>query len=235
MYTRKIIKSVLSLILVLSVVLQFNVLDTNAAATKTGYVSIESGTLNIRSGPGSHYKKIGSLKNNAQVAVYSAKNGWSEIRYNKKKAYVATQYLRMYSYLMDKTKVYTYKFDGKTQKISYKGEYDGWDDWISHSDGSIFGVKEDSKGLYTGFPESEYYTDIFYPLKVCKEWLEWDVKYKITSINGTLKTPAGTFKNVVTVKSSEGYTSYYAPNVGFIKGIYNGKTSSELISLVKKK
>ncbi|OES46011.1 hypothetical protein [Domibacillus iocasae] len=59
-------------------------------------------------------------------------------------------------------------------------------------------------------------------------------KKKITSVNGTLKTPAGTFKSVVTVKSEDGYVNYFAPNVGFIKGTYNGKTTSELIKVTKK-
>jgi hypothetical protein len=31
-------------------------------------------------------------------------------------------------------------------------------------------------------------------------------------------TTAGTFKNIIKVKSSDGYISYFAPNVGFIKG-----------------
>ncbi len=59
-------------------------------------------------------------------------------------------------------------------------------------------------------------------------------KKKITSINGTLTTPAGTFKNVVTVKSSDVYTTYYAPNIGFIKSVSNGVMMSELTSLKKK-
>ncbi|WP_425388980.1 SH3 domain-containing protein [Domibacillus iocasae] len=70
---------------------------------------------NVRSGPCTNYKSVGSLKNNIQVTVYSqTKSGWSEIRYNKKKAYVSTKFLRMYSYLMDKTKVYTFKSSGQT-------------------------------------------------------------------------------------------------------------------------
>lgn len=140
----------------------------------------------------------------------------------------------MYSYLMNKTKVYTYeRNDGMIYTVRYKGKYQGWDEWIDESGTSI--VKEDSKGLYFGWPDSEYHTDLSYPLKVGKEWLDWDVKYKITSINGTLTTPAGTFKNVVTTKSGNGYTKYYAPNVGFIKATINGKTYSELTALANKK
>ncbi|RFU61119.1 SH3 domain-containing protein [Peribacillus glennii] len=69
----------------------------HAAATKIAYVDV-SGSLNVRSGPGTSYKKVGSLKDNAKVTVYAKTNNeWAEIRFKKKKAYVATQYLRFYS------------------------------------------------------------------------------------------------------------------------------------------
>ncbi|MFK2824113.1 SH3 domain-containing protein [Bacillus sp. B190/17] len=234
MNKRKMMKSLLAFILVLSFVLQLNAVNASAVTvTKTGWVSINSGTLTVRSGPGTSYKKVGSLKNNVSVTVYSqSKNGWSQIGYNNKKAYVSTQYLRMYSFLMDKTKVYTYRGEGSDYKSQYRGKYYGWDKW---NDGeSSFVIKEDSKGLYFGWPESEYFTELVYPLKVGKEWSEWGIKHKITAMNGTLTTPAGTFKNVVTVKSSDGYTSYYAQNVGLLKTVSNGVTMSELVGLQKK-
>ncbi|KZR60030.1 SH3 domain-containing protein [Pseudobacillus badius] len=111
MNIQTLIKSLIAFILVLSAVLPFNVISSSAAtASKVGWVSIDSGSLTVRSGPGTSYKKVGSLKNNVSVTVYSqAKNGWSQIGYQKKKAYVASQHLRMYSFLQDKTKIYTYK------------------------------------------------------------------------------------------------------------------------------
>ena len=231
-------KTLLLIVLLLSATFPFQSTSSHAASSKVGYVSISSGVLNVRSGPGNNYKVIGSLKNNASVSVYSqSKNGWSQIGYKKGKAYVSSQYLRMYSYLMDKTKIYTYKSEGKTYKHSYKGKYDGWDEWMTSSSNATYLVYENNEGLYTGYPESEYYTDLAYPLKVGKSWTigyEGEGTSKITALNGTLKTPAGTFKNVVTVKDDDGYVSYYAPNVGFIKGTYKGKTNSELVSLTKK-
>lgn len=233
MNKQKLIKNLIAFILVLSVVLQFHTVPSSAATSKIGWVSINSGTLTVRSGPGTSYKKVGSLKNNVSVTVYSqTKNGWSQIGYSKKKAYVSSQHLRMYSFLQDKTKIYTYKSEGQYYKTQYIGKYYGWDKWSSE-DGSYI-IKEDSKGLYDGWPESEYFTDLVYPLKVGKQWTDWDVKFKITAMNGTLTTPAGTFKGVVTVKSSDGYTTYYAPNVGFLKTVSNGVTMSELASLKKK-
>ncbi|MCI2256518.1 SH3 domain-containing protein [Domibacillus sp. PGB-M46] len=232
-------KIILLLIVLLSATFQFQSTSSHAASSKVGYVSISSGVLNVRNGPGSKYKVIGSLKNNASVSVYSqSKDGWSQIGYKKGKAYVSSQYLRMYSYLQDKTKIYTYKSEGKTYKHSYKGKWDKWDEWVTSSSNATYLVYEDSEGLYSGFRHSEYYIDLAYPLKVGKSWTIGyegeDTSSKITALNGTLKTPAGTFKNVVTVKSSDGYVSYLAPNVGFIKGVDQGKTVSELVSLTKK-
>ncbi|MET1032397.1 SH3 domain-containing protein [Domibacillus tundrae] len=101
MNVKKIVMFILTSFLVLSVFSQ----SGNTDKTKTGYVSLSSGTLHVRSGPGINYKVVGSLQNNSQVTVYSqTKSGWSEIRYNSKKAFVATKYLRFYSYKMDSSK-----------------------------------------------------------------------------------------------------------------------------------
>ena len=102
--------------------------DQSEAVTsvKVGYVSIDSGVLNVRSGPGTNYKVIGSLKNNVSVSVYSqSKLGWSQIGFKGKRDYVSSKYLRMYSYLIDKKKVYTYKANGETFKSTYVGKYNG--------------------------------------------------------------------------------------------------------------
>jgi len=105
--------------------------DQSEAVTsvKVGYVSIDSGVLNVRSGPGTNYKVIGSLKNNVSVSVYSqSKLGWSQIGFKGKRDYVSSKYLRMYSYLIDKKKVYTYKANGETFKSTYVGKYNGGDE-----------------------------------------------------------------------------------------------------------
>ena len=45
----------------------------------TGAVKTNGGDLNIRSGPGSSYSKVGSLENGAKVQIYEIKNGWGRI------------------------------------------------------------------------------------------------------------------------------------------------------------
>ena len=52
----------------------------------------------------------------------------------------------------------------------------------------------------------------------------------IISVDKTIKTRAGTFRNVVAVKSGH-YVNYYAPNVGFILTTYKGKAMYELVHL----
>ena len=106
---KKLFTALIMFVLVFSF-FSFNSSTTEAATTKIAHVNIKSGSLNVRSGAGTKYKKVGSLKKDAGVYVYSqTKSGWSEIRYNKKKAYVMTKYLKFAnSYLMDKKKIYTY-------------------------------------------------------------------------------------------------------------------------------
>ena len=49
--------------------------------------------LNVRSGAGTNYSVIGSLKNGTIVPVISESNGWSKINYNGKTGYVSSNYL----------------------------------------------------------------------------------------------------------------------------------------------
>ncbi|MDR0520110.1 MAG: SpoIID/LytB domain-containing protein [Clostridiales Family XIII bacterium] len=66
---------------------------------KTAYpfkakVKITSGTLTVRSGPGTKYKKLGSLKKNSKITVKGAKSSWYRITFKGKKAYVAKRYIK---------------------------------------------------------------------------------------------------------------------------------------------
>ena len=224
---KRLSKIFITLILLLSF-FSFNSFNAEATTTKIAHVNIKSGVLNVRSGAGTKYKSVGSLKKDAGVYVYSkTKSGWSEIRYKKKKAYVMTKYLKFAnSYLMDKRKIYTYMNieTGEKSKHVYDGIYKGkynWDKWkVNGSD--IYIVYEHKDGLYTGWMDSEYLVDMEYPVKVGQSWYigyeEDNLIGRITSVSKTVKTPAGTFKKCIEVKTNDGYTTYYAPNVGFVKG-----------------
>ena len=80
-----------SLILLIS--LSFTTHTVQAASTSTATVIVEK--LEIRNGAGSNYQVIGHLKKGDKVTIFSkTKSGWSEVKFNKKKAFVATKSLK---------------------------------------------------------------------------------------------------------------------------------------------
>ncbi len=57
-------------------------------------VTVNWGTLNVRSGAGTHYARVASLHKGASVLVLSTNNGWSRILYHGTKVgYVSASYL----------------------------------------------------------------------------------------------------------------------------------------------
>ena len=60
-------------------------------------VNIKSGGLNVRSGPGTSYGKVGTLYKGEVVFFLKSSNGWSRVLYNgTKTGYVSAQYLSNY-------------------------------------------------------------------------------------------------------------------------------------------
>ncbi|WP_346046730.1 SH3 domain-containing protein, partial [Paraclostridium tenue] len=49
--------------------------------------------LNIRSGYGTKYPLIGSLKNGEKVEIVESQNGWHKIRYNGGYGYITGEYI----------------------------------------------------------------------------------------------------------------------------------------------
>ncbi len=62
-----------------------------SAGSQTGYVTAPS--LNVRSGPSTAYPVLGALRKGQSVTVYGQTNGWDQIYYNGKTAYVAGNYV----------------------------------------------------------------------------------------------------------------------------------------------
>lgn len=56
---------------------------------------ITADSLNVRETPSANSKVIGSLKKGAKVTVFKQSNGWSEITYSGKKAYVSAQFIKI--------------------------------------------------------------------------------------------------------------------------------------------
>ena len=63
------------------------------STTKTGTVT--ASTLNVRSGYGSSYSKIGTLSNGAKVEIVESKDGWHKIKYNGGYGYVSGDYIKV--------------------------------------------------------------------------------------------------------------------------------------------
>ncbi|MGY5266649.1 MULTISPECIES: N-acetylmuramoyl-L-alanine amidase [Clostridia] len=63
------------------------------STTKTGVVTATS--LNVRSGYGSGYSKVGALSNGAKVEIVESKNGWHKIKYNGGYGYVSGDYIKI--------------------------------------------------------------------------------------------------------------------------------------------
>ncbi|MGG3889905.1 hypothetical protein [Metabacillus fastidiosus] len=137
-----------------------------------------------------------------------------------------TEAAKQTSYLMNTKKTYTYKQGAASDKsaTSYTLEFgkkeDGYNHWSTIPEDSVvegfgFGEYEKKDGLYLNDDKI-----LAFPVKKGKSWKDGNSTYEIRAVNWTLKTPAGTFKNVVevreTIKGYGYYTFFYAPNVGLI-------------------
>lgn len=69
--------------------------NTTQSSTMTG--TVNTSTLNVRSGAGTSYSKVGSLTMGTKVTVIELlSNGWAKITYNGSIAYVSSTYLDVY-------------------------------------------------------------------------------------------------------------------------------------------
>ncbi|KAB7707424.1 S-layer homology domain-containing protein [Bacillus aerolatus] len=145
------------------------------------------------------------------------------------------------TYLKNKNKIYHYQSD-EMGNLYYKFsgkkyfEWDLWDVYVKNKKAYSIVEKENSQGYYFGYPESESWQLLKYPVKVGQSWSVgyqgYEHTYKITSTTMTITTPAGTFRNVIEVTADDGGTDYYAPNVGLIKVSFEGITKIQLTKIV---
>lgn len=182
-------------------------------------------------------------KNSAVVVTGKTQNGFSQIRYAFNYAYVKTSSLSKVTvnksstrYARDTSKVYKYKnpdLAGSGYKQTFTADYlrthkaakSLKNFWYYNSELGPLAYNEydTSKGLYEGFIEDGYLTmALKYPVKKNSTWSSYGKTSQVISTTTTVKTAAGTYKNVKVVKNN-GYTSYYAPNKGLIKQSYTYK------------
>jgi hypothetical protein len=134
------------------------------------------------------------------------------------------------SYMPSPTKIFTYIFyeGSSTEEFSHvqNGMYI-WKGIYSYAEDESFTeyYKEDETGLVFGIFEYDYsFVHLVYPIKVGTTWYYTNdegetITCTITSVTKTVKTRAGTFKNVVEVKESDGRYRYYAKGIGLIKSV----------------
>lgn len=173
-------------------------------------------------------------KNMGVMTTGKTQNGFSQIRSSFGYGYVKTSVLKSVKantsskkYAWNTSGNYKFKLfkshaNKSFQPLFYKvynKNLSVRNNWL-YSDGNMtVGLNEfdTNKGLYSGLSENGIYNLVVkYPVKKNKSWTSEGQKYKILSTTVTVKTSAGTFKNVVKVKSGS-YISYYAPNKGLIK------------------
>ncbi|MGL5616214.1 MAG: SH3 domain-containing protein [Sarcina sp.] len=69
--------------------------NENNEGYKNGQVIGISSSLNVRSGAGTNYSTIGSLKNGETIKIIGEKSGWYEISYSGKVGYVSKKYIKI--------------------------------------------------------------------------------------------------------------------------------------------
>lgn len=121
-----------------------------AVAKKTGTVAniSKNGKLTVRSGPGSSYKSIGSLKKAAKVTITGTKGAWYKITYKKKVGYVSRKYIKVTSSSSSSSSTFAKAKTGRV-KIS-AGNYLNVRSGPSTSNKSIGKLKNGAKVTITG-------------------------------------------------------------------------------------
>ena len=75
-----------------------NVPDTgNESESELKQYKVTTDVLNVRSGPGTNYDKIGSVKNGQIIELYSVTSGWAKIKYGTTTGYVSADYITVYN------------------------------------------------------------------------------------------------------------------------------------------
>lgn len=67
--------------------------DIKPSYTNTTTKTVNTNSLNVRSGPSTSNSIVGKLSKGTKVSVISESNGWSKILYNNKECYVSSRYL----------------------------------------------------------------------------------------------------------------------------------------------
>lgn len=68
--------------------------NTGGSNQPSGNYTVNTSSLNVRSGRGTNYSRLGSVKKNDKLNVTDVKSGWGKITFNGKTGYVSMSYLK---------------------------------------------------------------------------------------------------------------------------------------------
>lgn len=93
---KRLLKATLALSIFTCGLLNVNILSDNVQTVEAATIkgTVTATTLNIRSGPSTNYKVVGTLKKGATVSITSSKTGWYKITAGTKTGWVSSKYIR---------------------------------------------------------------------------------------------------------------------------------------------
>lgn len=211
-------------------------------------------TIKIYQKPSTKSPILDSIENDQGLVVLKKyNNGWSKISLQFSTGYIQSKFLispkknTKTKYALNINRIYSYyspenigsgfnSYYNARFKTNYFANKTLLNFWYLNSEPDAFGIMEfeTSKGLYNGYKDIGIATiAIKYPIRLNNTWKGLDGQImKIVATNKIVKTQAGIYKNVVVVKEGkEKNYSYYAPEIGLIKKVYNGKTFSVLSAI----
>lgn len=247
-------KAVLAILIILVGSLFVASSEADAATKKVMYVNAKSDIV-LRAKSAQNAERLGTIKNHAQLTVLSSSKGWSYVQIGKNKGYVYSSALSKknpkvaiapttvtkgltpvngliltYSPSFNQVKKETFhvKEDGKYTYLFKKRS-------PLYTDLADYTYVEDKYRLMMGELSSSFaFMDLPYPLKQGTYTIEAvsDERVLVESTTKTIKVKAGSFRNVVILRYTDGYRIYFAKGIGIIKSTDDkGKILMELTSL----
>ena len=252
--------SLFMLIILLMLLMPFSLLQTQPAhAESTQFINAEENIF-LRDAPSPSAKQLSLIENFSKVTVLSKDKQWAYIKHKGNKGYVLSKTLTTKNpkkYEPKKVPVITNGLLPKANRnYTYEPSFEGGAKTTYKASinpdirNSVSLMEEDFIG-YTyienenSFELGVAYSDVFffslsYPMKEKSTiydtdyGIESDTKTEVTveSTSTTLKTKAGTFKNVVVIKYPNGSKLYLAKDYGIIRVTnFEGEITTELVSV----
>lgn len=250
--------SIITIVVLFLSIVPLSQMEQHTEAATMQFVVAKNEIL-LRDAPKKNAKTILKIKSTSKVIVHSKKGEWAFVEYNSKKGYIYASTLTnknpnafasppvVTKGLMPKAdRSYTYQpsFEGP-EKVTYKAS----------KNPSITNSIELLEADYIGYTYIERknqlelgvaYSDVFffslsYPMKEKGTILDTDYGYdgintttnvNVESTSATIKTKAGTFKNVVVLIYPNGTKLYLAKDYGIIRiADFEGTITTELIAV----